>query len=380
MPNYFVQLQQPEVRNAMLDFAPVNNALNGVRQQNNENRNALLQQSQLDMRKEEQTYQRGRDAKQDQRLDEKYFADGAQSVMNLPATDPRRAAVWQNLLKRHPNASGLTPDYLDPVKGPEMVLAEYGALADPRDSQIKDLAIKKTQAEIQNLNQRGDGDFTKRAAAAQAFGLDPNSDAGRSYILTGKLPREDQQMLTATDKKAILEADEMVQVNQGAISALNEAMKLSPQANQGWGAGTRAALSNNLPDWMVPDAVSSPESGNATTNLDNAVIGTALAQLKSVFGGNPTEGERKILLELQGSSGQPDSVRRDIYQRAIALAQKRMVFNQQRADQLRGGTFYKPQGEGAQPAPGGLGGAPIRARNSAGDVIEWNGSAWVPAQ
>lgn len=108
-------------------------------------------------------------------------------------------------------------------------------------------------------------------------------------------------------------------------------------------------MSNNLPDLLVPDIVSSKSSGEATTNLDNAVIGTALAQLKSVFGGNPTEGERKILLELQGSSSQPDAVRQDIYQRAIEMAKKRLEFNKQRAAELRGGTYYKP-GAGA-PAP-----------------------------
>lgn len=195
----------------------------------------------------------------------------------------------------------------------------------------------------------GEQTAADRERLAVQYGIDPASDVGKSFILTGKLPREDQQSLTATDKKAILEADEMAQVNEAAIKALDEAKKLSPQANQGWFAGARASLSNNLPDLLVPDIVSSKSSGEATTNLDNAVIGTALAQLKSVFGGNPTEGERKILLELQGSSSQPDAVRQDIYQRAIEMAKKRLEFNKQRAAELRGGTYYKP-GAGA-PAP-----------------------------
>lgn len=222
----------------------------------------------------------------------------------------------------------------------------------------------------------------QRASIAKSYGVDPNSDAGRSYILTGRLPREDQQMLTATDKKAILEADEQVQVNQQAIDALTKAKELSPHANQGWFAAARATLSNNLPDMLVPDVISSPESGQATSNLDNAVVGSALTQLKSIFGGNPTEGERKILLELQGSSSQPDAVRQDIYNRALYMAQKRLEFNRQRAVQLRGGTFFKPQGSGQQqrPAPAGLAGSRIRAKNASGDVIEWDGNDWVPVQ
>lgn len=191
------------------------------------------------------------------------------------------------------------------------------------------------------------GDVNARISAAEQFGLTKDSPAYQSYVLTGKMPREDQAPLTATDKKAILEADEMVMVNQSAISALDQAMNLSDSANSGWGAGTRAAVGNNLPDVMVPDFVSSPESSAATTNFDNAVIGQALTQLKAIFGGAPTEGERKILLDLQGASSMPKEVRKEILGRAKAMAEKRLEFNRQRAASLRGGDFYKPAGAGA---------------------------------
>lgn len=194
------------------------------------------------------------------------------------------------------------------------------------------------------------GDVNARISAAEQFGLTKDSPAYQSYVLTGKMPREDQAPLTATDKKAILEADEMVMVNEGAISALDQAMNLSDSANAGWGAGARAAVGNNLPDLMVPDFVSSPESSAATTNFDNAVIGQALTQLKAIFGGAPTEGERKILLDLQGASSMPKEVRKEILNRAKTLAEKRLEFNRQRAASLRGGDFYKPQGAGV-PGP-----------------------------
>lgn len=183
-----------------------------------------------------------------------------------------------------------------------------------------------------------------RQKQAVGMGMDPAGDAYKSFVLTGKLPREDQQSLTSTDKKAILEADDMVSSNASAIDALGQAKSLSPKANSGWFAGTRASLANNLPDWLVPDFISSPEGGEATANLDNAVIANAVTQLKTIFGGNPTEGERKILLDLQGSSNQPDNVRQGIYGRAKAAAEKRLAFNKQRASELRGGTYYKPDG------------------------------------
>lgn len=211
----------------------------------------------------------------------------------------------------------------------------------------------------------------ERATLAKQYGLDPNSDAGRSFILTGKLPREDQQMLTATDKKAILEADELVASTEEAIMNLDRALELSKSAYDGATANERA--------WITSQFGS--DAGIATRELNQAVTETALRQLKAIFGGAPTEGERKILLEIQGSAELPQQARDNILRKARAAAERRLAFNRDRATQMRSGTFYKPQGgEGQQPAPSGVGGAPIRARNAQGQVIEWNGSQWVPVQ
>ena len=195
-----------------------------------------------------------------------------------------------------------------------------------------------------------------RKAAAAAAGLKPGDAGYQGFILTGKMPREDMGPLTATDKKAILEADEGVMAANTAIEALRTAKQLSPRALAGWGAGAKASVANNLPDWIVPDGViASPEKAEATAELENVVTSQALAQLKSIFGAAPTEGERKILLDIQGSIGQPDNVRQKIYDRGIAMAERRLGFNKQRADELRGGSFYRSGGNapasGARPAP-----------------------------
>lgn len=183
----------------------------------------------------------------------------------------------------------------------------------------------------------------QRKAAAASLGLTPENPAYNSYVLTGKMPREDQAPLTATDKRAILEADEAVQTNRAGITALDEAMRISPQAHTGIGASLRAKAGNMLPDAMVPDWIVSKDSSAATANYENLVLGQALGQLKATFGAAPTEGERKILLELQASADKPDNVRQDILRRAKTLAENRLKFNQERADQLRGGSYYKPQ-------------------------------------
>lgn len=196
-----------------------------------------------------------------------------------------------------------------------------------------------------------DDDVQARQAAAARAGLKPGDAGYQGFILTGKMPREDMGPLTATDKKAILEADDMVMVNRSAIDTLKQAKALSAQAYQGTGASIRGTVFGNL----------GSEAGKATMEYDNLVTTNALGQLKSIFGAAPTEGERKILLDIQGSANLPHDVRVKILDRGIAMAERRLAFNEQRASELRGGDYYKspdkrsqagqaaPQAQGQQP-------------------------------
>jgi GH24 family phage-related lysozyme (muramidase) len=202
--------------------------------------------------------------------------------------------------------------------------------------------------------------IAEREAAVRGRGLDPNDPQFRSYILTGKMPREDQQPLTATDKKAILEADEGVMAAEAALTALNQAKTLSKDAFSGPLASQRGYVAG----------LTGPGAGQTTTDLDNLIQSNALSQLKSIFGAAPTEGERKILLEIQGSTSQPDAVRQKIYDRAIVMANRRLELNRQRANELRGGTFYKPQEGRPQPAASGTP-APAPSTPTPSGVVNW---------
>jgi hypothetical protein len=170
-----------------------------------------------------------------------------------------------------------------------------------------------------------------RRAAAEQAGLKPEDPAYQVFILTGKLPRENEQTLTATDKKAILEADEMVQGAENVIPLLNRAIELNDEAYSGPTAGIRGTIMGAFGD----------EAGQATQELDNVVTGQALGQMKSIFGGNPTEGERAILLDIAGSSKLPPEVRKGIFDRAMAAVNRRLEFYRQRANDMRGGTYFK---------------------------------------
>lgn len=179
----------------------------------------------------------------------------------------------------------------------------------------------------------------QRKQAALANGLDPSSPGYQSFVLTGKMPREDAQPLTAGDKEAIRAADDAVIANKAAIDSLGRAKQFSKEAFAGPAAGGRGYAAS-----FLGSSSDIGRGGIATENLTNEVMTNALGQLKAIFGGNPTEGERKILLDLQGSVTKPDVVRQAIFDRAQAAARNRLEFNQKRADELRGGTYYKPPG------------------------------------
>lgn len=154
MPNYYANLPAPEFRNALLDLSPVNNALSGVRQQNNENRNALLQQQQMDMRKEEQTYQRGRDAKNDAWQQVQRGGQAADAIQRMP-DGPQKQGAWQNYLREYGDGNH-TPEEMDYRTGPAIAAAAAGKFLDPRAEKLADLEVQKTQAQINNYNRQAD--------------------------------------------------------------------------------------------------------------------------------------------------------------------------------------------------------------------------------
>lgn len=148
--------------------------------------------------------------------------------------------------------------------------------------------------------------------------------------------------MNATIQKEIFEADESVQAGEAVLGGLTRALELNSVAYDGPFADQRSAAS----------ALFGDQGGIATQELKNVVTAQALESLKAVFGGMPTEGERKILLEIQGSVDQPKPVREAIYKRAMAAAERRIAANQAKADALRSGTYFDP-GFSQQQAPGG---------------------------
>lgn len=142
--------------------------------------------------------------------------------------------------------------------------------------------------------------------------------------------------LSATEQKSVIENDDLHQKANSAIGLINEALELNKKKTySGYGAVDRATFRSNLP-------LESEEASN-TINLDNIIRTQALEQLKAIFGGMPTEGERKVLLELQASADKTPQDREKILKRALSVIDEKSKFYKERADKLRSGTYFTSQ-------------------------------------
>lgn len=233
--------------------------------------------------------------------------------------------------------------------------------------------IKKAEAELdrgvqmrgQDITMRGQDlsrDTTMRgqdlSASTARRGQDitmrgQNLTDARAVASQNKPPQK--TALSATAQKELFEADEMVQASRNALGMLQEAKKLNKTAYSGVGAKPRAVIASNL----------GMGAGGAddTINLDNLMTGQALESLKATFGGMPTEGERKILLDIQASADKTPAQRKSILERAEQAAQRRIKFNENKANALRSGTYFTDQQQPQQDV------APTRDVRSEADKI-----------
>jgi hypothetical protein len=300
MSRYFVNLPAAQMpRNAMMDFSPVNNALSGIREQNNQNRQFGMQEQQMAEQREQRQYQRGRDQQQDARQQVEWFGKTAAAIDRLEG--PARQAAWQNALQRHPDSANLTPDYLDPMQGPKLVMAEAGQWRDPREDQMADLNIQTQQAklgllqsQIARANEPGNDTPEARAAVAARYGIDPNSPEGRQFVLTGKYEGKPQftPAETAVDRNYAksYEADVAsggfadMQKNIDQLAAVRDELT-DPR-----GANLTGPVLGRLPDFVT--AFTNPKAIDARERVEEVVQ----RNLRLILGAQFTqkEGERLI--------------------------------------------------------------------------------------
>jgi hypothetical protein len=172
---------------------------------------------------------------------------------------------------------------------------------------------------------------------------------GQISNLTGKFtpgaapkPRE----LKPKEIQMLTDAEQVIATGEQAIRDFTRALELNPTAYSGGLATTRKAI-GSVTSSSDPAYLATEEFANLTTQ-------NALNALKTTFGGNPTEGERKILLEVQGSIGLPPAARARILRRALGVAQNVVKRNKAMIPRIQGG-YYSTRTDGAQAQPAATG-------------------------
>ncbi|MEY3659754.1 MAG: hypothetical protein RLZZ169_579 [Pseudomonadota bacterium] len=143
--------------------------------------------------------------------------------------------------------------------------------------------------------------------------------------------------------KMITEAEDIIGGAEETLRGLNRALELNSTAYEGSLTGIRkqvgSLFSSDDPAYV------------AAEELDNVLANIALGKLKTTFPGSITEGERKILMDLQGSSSQPRKVRERIIRNAIPVIQRIVQRNKQRLNKIQSGGYASPTAPSA-PAAG----------------------------
>ena len=144
-----------------------------------------------------------------------------------------------------------------------------------------------------------------------------------------------QRSLSAPEIALREETDNALKAAQSARSGLERALALSPQAYAGPIAQTRG--------WVAGFTGFDQRTAAATREFNTIMGQQVLAQLRSIFGGNPTEGERKILLDLEANADMSRVERETLIRRAIEAVQRREVDFGRRLEDIVRGNFGRTE-------------------------------------
>ena len=312
-------------------------------------------------------------------------------IKDLPETDPKRAALQGRIDwlsgKRKPGeqkpetaeqyALGVIKKEKEKpgsVTPNELLDARRVLRMEPTEKPEANLSLEQWANKVLREEEKKPGTHTK-AALAQArdtirkanyiapdkSGAEdkpkPQSPAGKLAFDEGLTPgtleyskrvkeiQQSRKTLSSTQEKELFEQEDVVNGGKSALLNLDKALALSPKAYEGGLAETRQVAGRFIPGIKDSDAQV------ASTQFKSIMGEQMLSQLKAIFGGNPTEGERKVLADLQGSLGMSHAERAPIINDAMAAVRRRVKAAEDRIRGIKSGAYGPDVPEMAQGGP-----------------------------
>jgi hypothetical protein len=215
-----------------------------------------------------------------------------------------------------------------------------------------------SQAQIQNMSAqqeiaRGNQEIARQGLVPQdvrklvAGGVDPRSERGQRVLAGDSAP------LTATDRTAIHKVEDQIPTLQATLRTLDRAAELNDKTFTGGTASLRGEIGAK---WL-PEGVAraipglDPASAKATSEWEQLMGAEAIKAMSEQLKGASTNFEMQQYLRRIADPSTPPEARKRLIGEMRRTVQQEMGIQQNRMNQLRGGTYYKPTG-GASGDPG----------------------------
>ena len=189
MSRYFVGLPKQQIRNSLIDFSPVNQGLESISKAKQQHTQNALAERKMNMAEDQFAYQRGRDQKADAKSDVEWYGKQASAVDQMQG--PQREAAWQRIISKH-GAEGLTPEEMDPMTGPKLMMAQAGQFVDPLERKMKEAELAKTHALTAAAYQKAEPDPIKQFITDKLRRMQPHGGApqGQPQAAPGGVQRQ----------------------------------------------------------------------------------------------------------------------------------------------------------------------------------------------
>jgi hypothetical protein len=225
----------------------------------------------------------------------------------------------------------------------EMV-KEYIRSGEPQSAagkQAKDEGLKPGTPEYQKRVDQIAQTGVEAKTAEIAKKLSDMENAQARKELAERKQKEAEKSLTAPELKLKTETEDILAQNDQAMKDLKEAYRLNPKT-----------FDTSLGDVAQRKILENTQSDNpkvvATREMENLLSKGAVNKLRAAFGGNPTEGERAILLSLEGIGAKSKEERALIMQNAFQALQANRERHQKRLEDITSGKYREKSTEGAQ--------------------------------
>lgn len=379
-------------QNALLNLAPVNSAIDDYRKREQQGVDNAMAQKRLGF--EEQRLGMQRDQFNEQKQQRIKERAGNLALLALQEPDEqRRAQKWGSFIATHPDAKSLDPKYHDINTGPLTVLADAGMAQQYLDYQMKRSAEARAAAaegraaamhgpqlataQLQYNSAKRDFDNPVQSVdlAPDHVRVIVNKQTGQEVSRIAGPPKGPD----STSRKAIYEAQDELPNIRGSIDLLNEAKTLLGTSQQpgiytGYGAQLRSNFNQAAPG-ILPNIITDPKTAQNTQRYNQIMTAEAINAMSQTLKGATTDNEMRAFVNIMNDPSVGVDVKQRVINQTLTAAQRHYKNKEDRIKELGGRMPDLGGGPAAAPSS-----RPRAVNPTTGQAVEWNGSAWVPAQ